>query len=247
MKRVYLFGTCLIDNYYPEAGLDAIELLSLAGFESVFPQSQTCCGQPPYNSGYATQSAAVAMQTVDTFLYAEYPLIVPSASCAGMIKNHYPVLLRDHPEYEKKAIALASKTFELVDFIVDKLPYHQLTSNTPVTAALHQSCSALRETGSAKSWIKLIGHMPHVTLNLPCYAEECCGFGGTFSIKSPEVSLAMTKDKYEHLVATKSQTVISGDCGCLINLKGYAKKNGLAFPHQHIASFAKQQFDEANS
>lgn len=242
-NKVYLFGTCLIDNYYPEAGIDTIDLLALAGYEVIYPEAQTCCGQPPYNSGYEAQSKQVAQKTVDLFLEQNYPLIVPSASCTGMIKNHYPALFANTPIYAEKSIHLASKTFEFIDFIIDKLPYHRLTNKPKVSVALHESCSALRETDSAKSWKALLSKMPHVTVTLPNYANECCGFGGTFSIKSSAVSLAMTQDKYKNLISTESQTIISGDCGCLINLSGYAQKHKLPFPHQHIASFAKQQFD----
>lgn len=244
-KAVYLFGTCLIDAYYPEAGLAALQLLETCGLEVRYPQAQTCCGQPPYNSGYPEQSIAVAKQTIALFSEPALPLIVPSASCAGMIKHHYPELLKAEPDWQQRAQALASRSFELIDFLLERLPYELLENAPRQVVALHMSCSALRETGSAENWQKLLERMPNVETRLPEYAQECCGFGGTFSIKSPDLSLVMTADKCRHLINTEADTIVSGDCGCLLSLSTYAREQALPFNAQHLASFVAQQFTQS--
>ena len=238
---VYFFGTCLIDAFYPETGLDAIALLEICGREVLYLPSQTCCGQPPYNSGYPKQSTHIAKQNIQLFSEHDYPLIVPSASCAGMFQNHYPKLLEEESSWKERAAELASRTYELFDFLADELPFEQLPAAPKTTVALHTCCSAKRETGSAPNWEKLLQRMPNVELRLPRYQEECCGFGGTFSIKSPEISSVMTEDKCRHLIDTGAETVVSGDCGCLMNLQTYADKQELAMSSQHLASFVIQQ------
>ncbi|TNC81595.1 MAG: oxidoreductase [Oleiphilus sp.] len=247
LESVYLFGTCLIDAYYPEAGLAAVQLLEKCGLKVVYPQEQTCCGQPPFNSGFPRQSVAIAKKTIAMFSREELPVIVPSASCAGMIKRHYPSLMHDDSIWHQRAQGLAERTCELIDFLLDRLPFDQLKQAPRQVVALHQSCSALRETDSAKNWRTLLERMPNVEARLPQYAEECCGFGGTFSIKSPQVSLAMTADKCEHLMNTGANTIVSGDCGCLLSLSGYARQHKRHFEAQHLACFIAQQFEQVNT
>jgi len=252
-KQVYLFGTCLIDVYYPQAGMDAIKLLELAGYEVVFPQAQTCCGQPAYNSGFKDLSLDVIRHTINTFSQHSLPLIVPSASCAGMIKHHYQHALKKESALPnddtdaKNAAELAERTFELIDFLLDKLPYHRLKKRPSMRVCLHQSCSAQREMKVAASWEKILIRMPHIDVLKPQYADECCGFGGTFAVKSPDVSAVMTEDKCRAILNTQAEYIVSGDCGCLMNLSGHLEHR---IEHQeepikpmHLASFIAQQFE----
>jgi len=241
LPRVYLFGTCLIDVYYPAAGLDALALLELAGYEVIFPQAQTCCGQPPYNSGYQKMAKPIAIATVELFSDTDLPLIVPSASCAGMIRNHYPTLLKEYPRLHEKAVALASRTHEILDFLLDKLPYEQ-ASHRISKPVVHRSCAAHREVGVADQWHQILQRLPGCTPGLPEGDNECCGFGGTFSIKSPEISAAMTEDKCQALLAENPDRIVTGDCGCLMNIEGHLKHRQSSIPCEHILSTLARQF-----
>ena len=242
LSKVYLFGTCLIDTFYPTAGLDAIALLELCNIEVAYPPEQTCCGQPPYNSGAPQAAAAIAEHTIERFSRHAYPVIVPSASCAGMIKNHYPQLFDEGTDLHQQALVLASRTYELMDFIVDKLPYSRLSDQTACTVALHISCSAQRETQSANNWETVLSRLPNVTIETPRYAHECCGFGGMFAIKASAISSVMTEDKARFLLETQPDIVCSGDYGCLMNLEGLMRKQTIETPCLPLASFVAKRF-----
>lgn len=258
-QSVYFFSTCLIDTYYPNFGMDALALLKLCGFDVIIPQAQTCCGQPPFNSGYSDQSIPVVKATLDIFSASDTPLIVPSASCAAMIKHHYPTLFPEQsPEYQQ-ALHLSGKTFELIDFLVDALPYENSTDDNEISVGLHQSCSAMREMKVADSWLRILEQLNQVTVVTPQYSEECCGFGGTFAVKSPEISAAMTEDKCRHLAQTEADLIVTGDTGCLMNIEGMYRKQfqtantGLSAPKTndnlpkitHIVSFLADRFGVA--
>lgn len=220
-EKVYLFGTCLVDMFYPESGIDALRLLELCGYEVIFPQGQTCCGQPPYNSGFKAPAQAVAQQTIDLFSKQEHPVVVPSASCAGMIKHQYPKLFEYDKLYKAKADSLAKRTFELIDFIEDKLPYEKANPEPSMSVALHESCAAQREMATAHQWRSVLSKLPEVEVYIPARHQECCGFGGTFSVKSEKLSAVMTEDKAKALLDTNADCISSGDCGCLMNLQGH--------------------------
>jgi L-lactate dehydrogenase complex protein LldE len=241
-KQVYLFGTCLIDIFYPQAGLDAVSLLELSGYEVLYPQAQTCCGQPPYNSGFKSPALKIAKQTIQLFSAKEIPLIVPSASCAGMIKHHYPTLFKPHSLEAKQSKDLAERTFELIDFIADKLPYNQQPSRTPINITLHESCSALREMNIAHSWRHVLNQLDNINVTYPKNNQECCGFGGTFSVKSDAISAVMTQDKCHNLLNTTGKHILSGDCGCLMNIGEHLKFEGKNDPCLHLASFLVAHF-----
>jgi len=241
-KQVYLFGTCLIDVYYPAAGLDAIALLELCGYHVIFPQTQTCCGQPPYNSGYIEPATDVARQTITTFSDKDIPLIVPSASCAGMIKYHYPTLFPEHSTEHHKAKVLSTRTFELIDFLADKLPYDKQAENNACKVSLHVSCCAQREMNVAHNWQAILNKLNNVEVHLPEQAHECCGFGGTFAVKSPAISAVMTQDKCQHLLKPEPDAIVSGDSACLMNIGEHLRFEGQENPCLHLASFVAQRF-----
>ncbi len=243
--RVYLFGTCLIDVFYPEAGMAVVHLLEREGIEVVFPQQQTCCGQPAYNAGRLGQARAVAIAQLE--LFAEpWPVIVPSASCADMLRHQYPKLFKGHA-LEHLATDLAARTYEFSQFLVEVLNIQLQDTGAPVSLAVHHSCSARRAMGVAGYTGQLLAQLQQVTTREPAYAEECCGFGGTFAVSTPELSAAMSADKCAHLQATGAQTFITGDCGCLLNLNGTLDKQAEAktasqrWRGTHLASFLWQR------
>jgi len=238
---VYFFATCVVDQFHPQAGLDAIRLLEREGIAVHFPADQTCCGQPAYTSGFPEQARAVAAQQLDLFP-EPWPVVIPSGSCAGMMRHHYPTLFADDPVRLPQAQALAERVFEFTEFLVQVLHYQPQDVGAPCSIALHTSCSARREMGSHVTSEALLGKMQHVRLLQQDHAAECCGFGGTFSIKQPDISGAMVRDKVEALRATGAEEVVSADCGCLLNILGHADKqaaDGVAskLPGEHIASF----------
>jgi L-lactate dehydrogenase complex protein LldE len=234
-----IFGTCLIDLVYPEAGLAAMRLISREGVGVHFPQDQTCCGQPAYNAGFRAHAHRIARQQLDV-LDGDDPVVVPSASCAGMLREHYPRLFEGTPE-QARAEQLAARVVELCDFLDRVLGVRLVDHGPPVTVALHQSCSARREVAVAPAAAALLAQLAEVTVVEPDHAHECCGFGGTFAVKEPEISAAMAADKANALAATGAELLISQDCGCVMNLEGTARKVGLGFEARHIAEFLWQR------
>jgi L-lactate dehydrogenase complex protein LldE len=238
-ERVFFFGTCLVDLIYPQAGLAAMRLIERAGVKVRFPAGQTCCGQPAYNSGFRDQARRVARQQL-AVLAGDEPVVVPSASCAGMLREHYPRLFADSAE-EALARQLAGRVVELCDFCHRVLDIELADQGPPVRVALHQSCSARREMAVAAAASALLARLSNVTVAEPDHAHECCGFGGTFAIKEPEISAAMAADKAAAVAATGADLLLSQDCGCLMNIDGTARKTGLGFAVCHIAEFIWQR------
>lgn len=240
---VYLFATCLVDQFAPEAGLDTVRLLEREGIKVHFPEQQTCCGQPAYNSGYPDEARAVARQQLNLFPQP-WPVVVPSGSCAAMMRIHYPKLFADEPSLLAKTQELAERIFELTEFLVHVVDFRQQDMGTPCTVALHTSCHARREMGSHETSAALLSSLSQLNVVEQARAEECCGFGGTFAIRYPEISEAIVSDKVDSLRATGAELVVSADCGCLFNILGRAAKQdeiaGRAepsLPGEHIASF----------
>lgn len=232
---VYFFGTCLIDLIFPRAGLSAMRLLRREGIRVLYPQGQTCCGQPAYNSGFRDEARAVASAQLDAFP-DDIPVVVPSASCAGMFRVHYPLLFDGAPE-EARALALSERVFELTEFLVRVLDVKLADLGPPLRVALHNSCSARRELGVADAALDLLGRLSNVDAMEPDHAYECCGFGGTFSVKQPEISAAMAADKTAAIAATGARMLVGQDCGCLMNLDGTFRRQGKGPEVKHIAEF----------
>lgn len=230
---VLFFGTCLVDLLYPRVGLSAMRLLRRAGLRVRYPRGQTCCGQPAWNSGYRDEARAVARQQLDA-LAGDLPVVVPSASCAGMFRVHYPELFAGTPE-EARARALSARVFELAEFLVGVLHLQPQDLGPPIRVVLHNSCSARRELGVADHALALLGRLGRVTTVEPDRARDCCGFGGTFAVKQPEISAAMAADKADALTAAGADLVVSQDCGCLMNLAGTLARRGEPLAVQHLA------------
>jgi L-lactate dehydrogenase complex protein LldE len=240
---VYFFATCVVDQFYPDAGLDAITLLEREGIRVHFPENQTCCGQPAYTSGFHDEARTVAAQQLGLFPN-DWPVVVPSGSCAGMMKHHYPALFSNDPVRQKAAQHWAGRLYEFTQFLVEVLSFAPVDHGEPCTVALHTACSARRELGVHLTGKTLLEGLKNVRLTEHDHSAECCGFGGTFSLKQPELSGAMVEDKVTALKASGAQRVVSADSGCLMNILGHAAwkerqegKTAPSLPGEHIASF----------
>lgn len=241
--RIGLFVTCLVDLYRPSIGFAAIKLLEQAGCQVEVPRNQTCCGQPAYNSGDRTTARELAHGILDTFSGYDY-VVVPSGSCGGMLKHHLPHLFDDDPNLRARADALAAKTFELISFLVDVLGVRRLPSaGIPAQITYHDSCSGLRELGVKDQPRELLRSMgiAIVEMNDP---EVCCGFGGTFCVKYPDISVRMASDKTRDIAATRVRTVLAGDLGCLLNIAGRLAREGHDVKARHVAEVLAGMTDE---
>jgi len=233
-NRVALFVTCLVDLYRPSVGFAALTLLERAGCQVEVPNTQTCCGQPAYNSGDRATAQDLARRVVDAFLGYDH-VVAPSGSCAGMIAHHYPGLFDDDPEYRGRAEALAAKTHELVSFLTDVLGVESVDAAYEGSVTYHDSCSGLRELGVHAQPRKLLGSVRGLTLTELPDAEVCCGFGGTFCVKYPDISVRMVTDKVKRVQETGAGTLLAGDMGCLLNMAGRLKREGSTVRVRHVA------------
>lgn len=234
-EKVYFFATCLMDLLYPEAGLAGMQLMRREGVEVIFPQDQTCCGQPAWNSGYRSEAKAVALQQLACFS-EDYPIVVASGSCAGMLRHHYPEMF-EKSEEKSRVEAFSGRVYELTEFLLHVLKIDLKDLGTPVKVALHTSCSARREMGVAGEHEALLQQLSNVELVEQARKAECCGFGGTFAVKQPAISAEMVKDKANAISATGADVLVSGDCGCLMNIGGHLEHRQESIESQHIASF----------
>jgi len=240
---VYFFSTCLVDQFAPQAGLDAIRLLEREGIAVHFPADQTCCGQPAYSSGYPDEARAVARLQLDLFP-EPWPVVVPSGSCAAMMRHHYPALFAADPLLATKAAALSERVFELTEFLVHVVGFKRGDSGKPCTVALHTNCHARREMGVHETSAALLAGLAQVTVAQQARTEECCGFGGAFAVRHPDISEAIVTDKVASLKDSGAERVVTADCGCLFNIVGRAEHMDRAaglttssLPGEHIASF----------
>ena len=242
--EIYFFGTCLIDLLYPKAGLAGMQLIRQAGVRVIYPQDQTCCGQPAFNSGYRDEALSVARQLMSCFP-RNIPVVVPSGSCGGMLKQHWPELFEGQPD-EEQARAIADRTMELTEFLVDVLALKLTDLGEPTTIAIHTSCSARREMQVADRIESLVAQLVNVKVLQQDRKAECCGFGGTFSVKQSDISGAVVTDKTNAIRKTGAQQVISQDCGCLMNICGAFEKQGNSLEAKHIAEFLWERTRESN-
>ncbi len=232
--RVALFVTCLVDLYRPSVGFAAIRLLEQAGCVVEVPPVQTCCGQPAFNSGDRATARDLARAAVDAFTGYDY-VVAPSGSCAGMVAHHYPSLFEDDPPYRARAEAVASRTHELVSFLTDVMGVAAVDARFSGSVTYHDSCAGLREMGVKAQPRALLASVSGLTLAEMADPEICCGFGGTFCVKYPDISTRMVNDKCAGIAATGAGTVLAGDLGCLLNMAGRLKREGSAVQVRHVA------------
>ena len=234
--EVTLFGTCVVDLFFPEAGLDAIRLLEREGIRVHFPQEQSCCGQPAWTSGYVNEAREVARAQLN-LLDNGLPVVVPSGSCAGMFRQHYREVFVEEPDTLKRVDNLAERTFELTEFLLHVCKVDWQDLGQPTQIALHTSCSARREMNTHLHARELLGKLANVERLDHDHESECCGFGGTFSVRMPEVSGAMVLDKTRSLRESGAAEMVTADGGCLLNINGSLEKQKQTFRGRHLASF----------
>jgi len=240
--RVGLFVTCLVDLMRPSIGFAALRLLARAGAEVVVPDRQTCCGQPAYNSGDSKNARALAKDVIEAFADFEH-VVVPSGSCGGMIAHHYVKLFADDETWRVKAEDLAARTFELTTYLADHLDPNDTGAAFDGSATYHDSCAGLRELGVKKQPRHLLATVDGLTLIELEESEACCGFGGLFSIKYPDVSGAIVDKKAVRVEAAKSDLLLGGDLGCLMNMAGKLKRRGSKVRVFHIAEVLANMTD----
>jgi L-lactate dehydrogenase complex protein LldE len=233
---VALFVTCLVDLFRPAVGFAAVQLLEEAGCTVVVPRAQTCCGQPAYNSGDRAASIGIAKQVIAAF--EDYPHVVaPSGSCSGMLCKHYPGLFdpEDEPSWHARAVALSKRVSELTAFLSDVLGVDFAGRSFPRRVTYHDSCSSFREMNVASQPRKLLKSMDGLELLEMKDREVCCGFGGTFSVKYPDISNAMVSQKMDRALETKAAVLTGADLGCLMNIAGKLSREGKAVEVRHVA------------
>jgi len=231
---VALFVTCLVDLFRPNVGFAAVKLMQDAGCTVEVPEAQTCCGQPAYNSGDRKDTIAIAKKVIAAFEGYDH-VVAPSGSCAGMIKKHYPEALADDPAWLARAEALSAKTHELVSFLTDVLKIEKVEAAYDGTVTYHDSCSGLRELGIHGQPRKLLDGVDGLHLRELNDANVCCGFGGTFCVKYPDISNRMVSNKMDEIVATGAETLLAGDMGCLMNMAGKLHREGANVRVRHVA------------
>ena len=222
--RVGFFVTCLVDLVRPRIGFAAIKLLENAGCEVMVPATQTCCGQPGYNSGDVASGREMALKFIDEFQNCDY-IVAPSGSCGGMIRTHYPVIFKGEPEILKRLLPLTEKTYELTDFLVNVVKLEKFDTVFSDSITYHDSCSGLREL-NIKQQPRALLKQCALSVSEMVDAEVCCGFGGTFSIKLGDISTRMADNKCVNAQATGATAIVGGDLGCLLSIEGRLRRNG---------------------
>ncbi len=244
--KVSLFATCLVDQLYPEVGVSVVRLLRRLGVEVEYPGDQTCCGQPLFNSGFQKDARKLARRVLRTFGSAPTDgdrryVVVPSGSCASMVRVFYPGLFEGDGELHQQAKALAARPFGLSECIVKVLGTTDVGASYSGKVAYHPSCHLLRELNVSREPRELISHVKGVEVVGMEQAETCCGFGGTFSVKFPHISAAMLQDKVEDIVRSGASTLVACDMGCLMNISGSLRRKGIDVKPMHLAQLLEKR------
>jgi L-lactate dehydrogenase complex protein LldE len=233
-RRVSLFVTCLVDQLFPKVGMAMADVLERAGWDLDFPEAQTCCGQPAFNSGFRNDAREVARHFLSVFAHSEY-IVVPSGSCATMISHHFEELFPKEPKTLEAVRALAPRVWEFSKFLLEVARVEDVGARLDEVVTYHDSCHALRELKIKQGPRRLLSHVRGLELREMDIAEECCGFGGTFSVKFEEVSGGMARTKIDSLVRTGASAVVSIDSSCLMQLQGALSRAGLPIRTLHLA------------
>ena len=233
MINVELFVPCFIDQLYPETAFNMVKVLEKAGAKVNYNTNQTCCGQPAFNAGFCEDSRAVATKFLNDFKNADY-IVAPSASCSGFVRNYYPKLF-ENGTHTNKAKEISKKVYEFSEFLTDILKVDQFSAKLEGKATYHDSCAALRECKIKEGPRKLLKNVVGLELIEMNENETCCGFGGTFSVKFEDISVAMVEQKVNNALATGAEYIISTDQSCLMQIDGYIKKNNINLKTLHLA------------
>jgi L-lactate dehydrogenase complex protein LldE len=241
--RVGLFVTCLVDLFRPSVGFAAVKLLEDAGCTVTVPEGQTCCGQPAYNSGDRADTKRIARQVIHAFRDVDH-VVVPSGSCGGMIIKHYPELFADDPDVARAARDVSGKTHELLSFLTDVLGLDGVQAKLSARATYHDSCAGLRELGVRDQARRLLGTVEGLRLTELPDSEVCCGFGGTFCVKYPDISNDMVDKKAQAIEGTGADLLLAGDLGCLMNMAGKLQRRGANVRVRHVAEVLAGMTDQ---
>jgi L-lactate dehydrogenase complex protein LldE len=231
--RVALFVTCLVDLVRPAIGWASVKLLEEAGCTVEVPEAQTCCGQPAWNSGDRETAKRLARKTIAAFEGYEH-IVVPSGSCGATIAKDYERMFDPGDPWKERARLMGARTHEIVSFLADVLGIDRVSAEMPASVTYHDSCSGLRSLGIREQPRRLLRSIPGLDLREMAESEVCCGFGGTFCVKYPDVSNVMAGDKTRNIAATGAETVLAGDLGCLMNIAGKARREGRPFRARHV-------------
>lgn len=246
--RISLFVTCLTDMFYPEAGESLVRVLTRLGHEVDYPADQTCCGQPALNSGFVKEARAVAKRMIRVFEDAEV-VVTPSGSCCSIVREHYPELFKDDPALHERAVALASRTFESIEFLQKRLrvDWSAWSLSYPAVATYHYSChnrGIHMGPGDIEGLIAQVGGLEYRRLEK---IDQCCGFGGTFAIKESDISGAIVRDKVACIKATGADLVICNDGGCTMNIAGACRRAGLDLTFRHLIEIVDQAMSRSGA
>lgn len=235
-KRVSLFVTCIVDMIYPNTGMSVVDILEHLDIEVDFPMSQTCCGQPAFNSGYQGEAKQVAQHFLTAFQDAEV-IVTPSGSCAAMVRHEYPTLFANDAKWKSLAEKVASITWEFSEFLVDGLGIEDLglVLPEPQKFAFHDACHGLRVLGLGSAARKLLGNVANANMEELNGCDVCCGFGGLFSVKMPDISNAMLENKVKNINDSPADTIVTGDASCLTQMNGGLSRQGSPKRVKHLA------------
>jgi len=238
--KASLFITCIADLMYADVGKSVVSVLKRSGVELDFPEGQTCCGQPAFSSGYYKDTAIVAKKIIDVFENSEM-VVIPSGSCAAMIHHGYPILFKDDPIWRKKAKDFVEKTYEFSQFIVDILGITDVGAVFPQKVTYHSSCHMTRILGVEEQPKILLQNVKGIDfIELP-YSFDCCGFGGTFSMKMADISAEIVEEKVNHIISTGADVLVGSDLTCLMNISGRINRRGIPIKTMHLAQVLDQR------
>ncbi len=244
-ETVQLMVTCIIDTLYPEVGEAVVRVLERAGVRVAFPPGQTCCGQPAFNAGLRLEARRMAEHTIRVFESAPGPVVIPSGSCAAMIRHSYAELFAEGGEWLSRARALAARSYEFTEFLVDYLGVTDVGASFPQSLTYHSSCHLLRGLGVDRQPRALLAAVRGADFTELPYTEECCGFGGVFSVEHAEISAAMLERKIMNIQASRAPLVVSCDAGCVTNINGGLHRRGMDQRAVHIAEILARVEGEA--
>ena len=233
-RRVSLFVTCMVDQLFPQVGMAMVQVLEHLGYQIDFPENQTCCGQPAFNSGYRAEARTVARHFLDTFESSD-AIVAPSGSCTSMVKHHFAELFHKEPETLARLHALEQRVWEFSTFLTEVARVEDVGARLDDIATFHDGCHALRELGVRSAPRRLLSNVRGLELREMSPPEECCGFGGTFSVKFAELSGAMGQTKVEAILRTGARTVVSLDPSCLMQIQGVLSRAGSSIRTMHLA------------
>jgi len=233
-QTITLFIPCLVDTFFPEVGEAVVRVLRKLGMAVRYPEAQTCCGQPAFNSGYRKEARRAARHFMEVFA-GTGPIVCPSGSCVNMVRNHYPELFQDDPAILQKAVEVGARTFEFSEYLVDQLGVQNVGARGHGRVVYHDSCHLLRGLRIQDQPRQLLRHIRGIEFVEMVDADYCCGFGGSFSVKYPAISTAMVEDKVRHILNAQADTVVAADMGCLMNIQGSLHRKNLPVQAKHIA------------